>query len=81
MDDMSAPEPITRVKLSLKHDDRASMQLINALGDVLADVHDGVPSVGILGGDYTDLVIDNASGKIIGWTPITMEEYDAWEGE
>lgn len=74
-------DAISKVKISLKHDDRASLQLINEFGEKLAEVDDGMPNVGVLGGDYTDLVIDNNTGKIIGWVPITMVEFNEWNGE
>lgn len=38
--------------------------------------HDGyVPYIkGIGGGDYIEIEIDNDTGKIVGWVPLTVEE-------
>ena len=37
--------------------------------------HDGyMPDMGMLGGDQTELTIDNATGTIIGWKPITPQD-------
>ena len=63
------------VRLYLKHDDRTSFGFED--GDFEIDKHsDYLPHVGILGGDDTTLTIDNDTGKIIGWIPITKEDFD-----
>jgi len=57
------------VKLYLKHGDRARIQM----GE--ADEVGYIPYVNaVLGGDDTVLKIDNATGMIIGWTPIVVED-------
>lgn len=44
-------------------------------GDVIFE-HDGyvpnIPAIG--GGDYFEMEIDNDTGKIMGWTPLTPEK-------
>ena len=37
---------------------------------------DGGVSIGIFGGDYTSLRINNETGQIIGWEPIVLHDKD-----
>jgi hypothetical protein len=67
---------ISRITLSVKHSDIASLYA----DDEPIVEGDYMPAIGIFeGGDYTHLCIDNATGKIIGWTPITQEEIDIFK--
>ena len=61
------------VRVYLKHDDRASIVLEDDLGDVIEEMDsDYLPYVNeVLGGDDTLIEIDNETGQIIGWTPVT----------
>lgn len=58
------------VHLYLKHDDRVSLSYEGAEmnSDYLPYVND------VLGGGDTSLRIDNDTGKILGWTPIKIED-------
>jgi hypothetical protein len=60
---------MSTVYLYMKHNDCANI----SIDDV---EHQGyMPYVNqILGGDDTQLKIDNETGKIIGWTPIQIED-------
>lgn len=64
------------IRLFLKHDDRANFELVSPGGNVLLESEGYLPYVGILGGDDTAIEIDNETGKIIDWKPITSEEFD-----
>lgn len=73
---------IKKVTISMKHNDLAVMTLDNE-NDVEVFEHDGyMPDMGIFeGGDYTELTIDNATGKIIGWKPITPQDVTKFKEE
>lgn len=65
---------IKKVTINMKHNDLVFMSLDNE-NDVEVFEHDGyMPDMGMLGGDQTELTIDNATGKIIGWKPITPQD-------
>ena len=64
------------VKLSLKHDDRTSFIFEDDNGFEIEKHADYMPYVGILGGDYTILTIDNETGKIEGWIPLSKEDFE-----
>lgn len=54
---------------------KLDLNLINAL--IPEDVVGYVPRIsGLGGGDYIRLSIENETGKIIGWKPITEEDLD-----
>jgi hypothetical protein len=56
------------VHLFLKHDDRA----VISMDDIERDGY--LPYVNaVIGGDQTSIEIDNETGKIIGWSPIKIE--------
>lgn len=62
-----------KISISCKHSDCASMTIMEGEKTILE--HDGyMPNVGIFGGDYTELEIDNQTGLILNWKPITVEE-------
>ncbi len=69
------------VTINMKHSDMAELHLKGENQEVLAEYEDGMPNLGILGGDYTKLTIENATGKIIGWKPIELEDGDTMDGE
>jgi hypothetical protein len=64
------------VYLDLKHSDLAMITISNERGDTVFDKDGSLPRLGILGGDYTRLRIDNNTGQIIGWKTISKEEID-----
>jgi len=59
------------VRYSGKVDDRYGIVLEFVDGSIL-DV--GWGHIGALGGDYIRLEIDNATGRIMNWKPITAED-------
>ena len=61
------------VTISMKHSDMAELYLKGENQRTLKEYIDGMPHLGILGGDYTKLTIENATGKIIGWKPIEVK--------
>ena len=68
------------VEVFMKHDDRASFTILDENGnEVFEQNSDYLPYLGIFGGDDTSLKIDNETGKIIGWVPITKEHIEARE--
>lgn len=70
------------VKLFLKHDDRTYIGLLDLGLKPIEEQESGyLPYVGILGGDDTDLLIDNETGRIVGWQPLNtlqMEKEGSW---
>lgn len=62
-----------KISLFMKHNDCASITISD--GDKNIVEHDGyMPYLNsFIGGDDTQLTIDNETGKIIGWEPISME--------
>jgi hypothetical protein len=68
---------IKTIELFMKHNDMANFEATDENGKKVF-AHDGyMPYTENLGGDDTELTIDNATGKIIGWVPITLEEIKA----
>lgn len=65
-----------KIYLFMKHDDTASLIIDNEKDEEIFDHQGYMPEVGVFGGDQTELVIDNETGKIIDWKPITQEELD-----
>lgn len=64
------------ILLQAKHDDRFSIDFM--MEDGTTKEHEGyAPSItGLCRGDYTRIRIDNATGTIIGWEPITDDELE-----
>jgi hypothetical protein len=56
--------------ISAKHDDRAGFRILGT--DV--EKYNGIPHVGSLGGDYTNLSICIQCGLVQNWEPFTLEE-------
>jgi hypothetical protein len=73
---------IKRVTISMKHNDLVVMCLDDENGREVFD-HDGyMPQVGMFScDDQTEIIIDNETGKIIGWKPITEEEIQELNGK
>jgi hypothetical protein len=74
------------VKIFLKHDDRTSFEFDeNQHGDgeryQFEMNSDYLPYVGVFGGDDTQLIIDNETGKIIGWKPLVKEDFEEYESK
>ena len=64
-----------KIHISCKHSDMLDMQILDDEGHEVLDHQGYGPGIGSLsGGDYLSLSIDNDTGKIIGWKPITEEE-------
>jgi hypothetical protein len=64
-----------KISVSVKHSDLASL-IIEKDSKVVLD-HDGymLPILGISDdGDYTSFEVDNETGKIIGWKPLTDKD-------
>jgi len=72
---------IKTVYLSMKHNDMTDICLEgeNRL-ELYQKDSDYFPSIGCIGGDDTDFRIDNETGQIIGWKPITDEELSELKG-
>lgn len=61
------------VSVSFKHNDAAQIEVLQR-GKTLFE-HDGyMPYVGVFGGDYTELKIDNETGRILDWVPLKIED-------
>lgn len=70
------------ITVYMKHDDRCSMMIEDGHGDWLLNAHsDYMPYLGVFGGDDTKLRIDNATGQIIGWKPLTRDQIKEWNEE
>jgi hypothetical protein len=68
---------VKTVSVYMKHNDMTGMQLYDADGNTIEEMDsDYFPHVGVFGGDDTELTIDNETGKIIGWVPITTLSKD-----
>jgi hypothetical protein len=65
------------VEVFMKHDDRTSFEVVDPNFKTLfeQDSH-YLPDLAVFGGDDTTLRIDNETGTIIGWKPITTEQLD-----
>ncbi len=73
-----------RIKISMKHDDRCNMTIEDEYTVRLDSTETGngyMPYLGVFGGDYTELEIDNATGKILNWKPISENEIDDYVEE
>lgn len=70
---------IKKVKLYMKHNDTACIECYADDDDCIIDQDGYMPYVGILGGDETELTIDNETGQIIGWKPIKTVEFPSEE--
>lgn len=68
---------IKTIMINAKHDDRAGATFFGEGGAQLYAYDVGMPYVGILGGDYTRITIDNETGTIIGWRPVTDSELES----
>jgi hypothetical protein len=66
-----------KVHISVKHSDMCYVAVDDDDGNEIFE-HDGyAPRIGCMaGGDYTTFIIDNETGQIQGWKPITKEELD-----
>lgn len=57
-----------RISICAKCSDMCSFNITDADGDTIYEKNDYAPhDMGIGGGDYIDLEIDIATGKIVGW--------------
>lgn len=64
------------IKVFLKHDDRAVI-VAEHVGEIVFEQDGYLPYVGLLGGDDTELTIDNATGQILNWRPIKLDALEA----
>jgi hypothetical protein len=64
------------ITISMKHDDCTCFLAEDGARNILVDLHGYMPEVGNLGGDQTILQIDNKTGKILNWEPITNIEIE-----
>lgn len=67
---------IKEIRINAKHDDRYAARIINDDGSDVVHEGYGLRMDGIGGGDYLKFTIENATGKIVGWTPLTEETLD-----
>lgn len=67
---------IKTISFSVKHSDLAFYEAEDENGNNLMTVDGYAPKLNnvLVGGDYTEMTIDNATGKIIGWVPVTMDK-------
>lgn len=73
---------IKTVTMGMKHNDLTFFLLEDAQGNTLHEKDsDYFPDVGSIGGDDTEFKIDNATGTIIGWKPLTDEDLVEIKGE
>lgn len=73
---------IKTVLMYMKHNDMTTLILEDGEGKTLHEKDsDYFPQVGSIGGDDTEFKIDNATGKIIGWKPITDEDLVEIKGD
>jgi hypothetical protein len=69
---MSAPR---LVSLSAKCSDMCYTTIIDQEGNEILEGDGYVPNIkGIGGGDYLSIKVDNATGKIVGWVPVTEDD-------
>ena len=66
-----------KISFGCKCSDMSYMTIYDDEGNEIFE-HDGyVPSIKGLGsGDYVDIDIDNATGKIIGWVPLSADKIE-----
>jgi hypothetical protein len=63
---------IKTLKINIKHNDMFAIELKDEGGKIIFSKDDYAPNIPhFCGGDYTDFFIDNETGKIIGWVPLT----------
>lgn len=63
-----------RISIFMKHNDMTSIT-VSDNDKVVAEGDGYMPYLNShLGGDDTQMTIDNETGKIIGWEPITIED-------
>lgn len=64
-----------KISFSCKHSDMFNCVIVDEENNIMFE-HDGyAPQIGSFsGGDYTGFVIDNETGKIENWKPITKED-------
>lgn len=65
------------ITISAKCSDRCHVTITDSNGKVTCE-HDGyVPNeLGLGGGDYIKFTIDNETGRIVGWEPVSKEDID-----
>ena len=73
---MSDKKEVATVELYLKHNDLATIILLDDDGNNIQEKNGYIPYVGNIGGDDTHLIIENETGKIIGWKPILSLKTD-----
>jgi hypothetical protein len=71
---------VMKIFISCKHSDMLDMQIEDEDGNLILEHQGYGPNIGSLsGGDYLSLVIDNDTGKIIDWKPITQDEIENFD--
>jgi len=64
---------IKTVHINANHDDRYSVRFELDSGEPIKHEGYALHMDGLGGGSYTRMAIDNATGQIIGWVPLTEE--------
>lgn len=63
-----------KISICAKCSDLCAVTVQDDKGKTILE-HDGyVPDFFLGGGDYVEMTIDNDTGKIIGWKPITIDQ-------
>lgn len=66
---------IKTISLFMKHNDCSVIQAKNDKSELIIESNGYMPDIHMLGGDTTELHIDNETGKIIGWVPFTEKDF------
>lgn len=69
------------VSVYMKHNDLTSFEVFTKDKTLYEKDSDYLPEVAVFGGDDTTLQIDNMTGKIIDWKPITTEQLQELKNE
>lgn len=67
---------ITKVRICAKHNDMYAATAFLENGNQREHDGYGLYIDGLGGGDYLRITIDNATGKIEGWVPLTEEQLE-----
>ena len=57
-------------RIQVKHSDCGHYELLDTNHNIIEEVEGYAPDTAIGSGDYTELMVDNDTGIIVGWVPI-----------
>ena len=70
------------VSIGGKCSDMGWFNIVDEHGDELVDKSGYMPDIeNVCGGDYIEFVVDNATGRIVGWVPLTMDTVKELTGD